>query len=98
MQNRLPHPDWLDALREEAKALQRIKSSLMEQYEGRYVAFYHSAVIASGEDEFDLLRQVHQQYGPIPCLIERIDNTPPCVALMPSLWRSRSKPDVGRDR
>jgi len=98
MQNHLPHSDWLDALREEAHAFQRVKSSLMEQYEGRYVALYQGEVIASGDNEFDLLCQVHQQFGPIPCLIDRVDNTPPRVALMPSLWRSRSKPDAGRGR
>lgn len=91
MPNRLPHSDWLDALREEANAFQQVKSNLMEQYDGRYIAFYQGEVIASGENEFDLLCHVHQQFGPIPCLIDRVDNTPPRVAFMPSLWRLARK-------
>jgi len=91
MQNLFSQSDWLDALREEANAFQRIKSGLLEQYEGRYIAFYHGEVIASGENEFDLLRHVHQQFGPIPCLIDRVDDTPSRVARMPSLWRSERK-------
>lgn len=51
---------WLAALKVEAEAFAQLKSGLMPKYAGQYVAIYGGKVIGSGEDEFALLRHIHQ--------------------------------------
>jgi hypothetical protein len=60
------------AFEAEAAAFDRIKASLLAQFNGQYVAIYQGKVVASGPDRFELLRQVHQQFGPVPCYIDLI--------------------------
>lgn len=81
--------EWLAALKAEAEAFARLKSSLMPEYAGQYVAIYGGEVIGSGEDEFALLRHIHQQYGPIPCCIDRVDDLPLRKVRITSLWKAR---------
>lgn len=68
--------EWLAALKGEAEAFARLKPGLMQKYSGQFVAIYGGEVIGSGENEFDLLRHIHQEYGPIPCCIDRVDVLP----------------------
>ena len=79
--------EWLTALRAEAEAFARLKPGLMPEYAGQYVAIYGGEVIGSGEDEFALLRDIHQQYGPIPCCIDRVDDLPLRKVRITSMWK-----------
>jgi hypothetical protein len=81
--------EWRNAVRAEAKALAQLKPGLMSQYAGQYVAVYEGKVIGSNENEFVLLQQIHQQYGPIPCCIDRVDDLPPRKARITSMWTAR---------
>jgi hypothetical protein len=82
--------EWLTALKAEAEAFARLKAGLMPAYAGQYVAIYGGEVIGSGEDEFALLREIHQQYGPIPCCIDRVDDLPLRRVRITSMWKVRS--------
>jgi hypothetical protein len=82
--------EWLTALKAEAEAFARLKHGLMPEYAGQYVAIYGGEVIGNGEDEFALLRHIHQQYGPIPCCIDRVDNLPLRKVRITSIWKARS--------
>ncbi len=81
--------EWLTALKAEAEAFTRLKPDLLPTYAGQYVAIYGSELIGSGEDEFALLREIHQQYGPIPCFIDRVDNLPMRKVRITSVWKAR---------
>jgi hypothetical protein len=82
--------EWLAALKVEAEAFTQMKSGLMPKYAGQYVAIYGGEVIGSGKNEFDLLRHIHQQYGPIPCCIDRVDDIPLRKVRITSMWKARS--------
>jgi hypothetical protein len=82
--------EWLTALKAEAEAFARLKPGLLPEYAGQYVAIYSGEVIGSGEDEFALLRYIHQRYGPIPCCIDRVDDLPLRRVRITSIWKARS--------
>lgn len=79
------------AFEAEAAAFDRLRLSLLAQFEGKYVAVYQGKVVASGDNRFELLRQVHQKFGPVPCYIDRIkaDSSIRKVRV-PSVWVARS--------
>lgn len=75
----------------EATAFDRLRSSLLEQFKGQYVAVYQGKVVASGGDRFELLRQVHQEFGPIPCYIDLVEPDSSIRKVrIPSVWVVRS--------
>lgn len=82
--------EWLTAIKAEAEAFARLKPNLIPEYAGQYVAIYGGELIGSDENEFALLREIHQQYGPIPCCIDRVDDLPMRKARITSLWKVRS--------
>jgi hypothetical protein len=75
----------------EATAFDRLRSSLLEQFKRQYVAVYQGKVVASGGDRFELLRQVHQEFGPIPCYIDLVEPDSSIRKVrIPSVWVVRS--------
>jgi hypothetical protein len=71
----------------EAAAFDRLRSSLLEQFDGQYVAIYQGKVVASGRDRFELLRQVHQEFGPVPCYIDLVEPDSSIRKVrVPSVW------------
>ncbi len=82
--------EWLTALKTEAEAFARLKPGLMLEYAGQYVAIYRGEVIGNGEDEFALLRHILQQYGPLPCCIDRVDDLPLRKVRITSLLKAHS--------
>jgi hypothetical protein len=74
------------AFEQEAEAFDRLKPMLLEKYAGHYVAVYQGQVVASGSDKFEVQQQVHDQFGEVPCFIERVEpDYEMRVARMPSL-------------
>jgi hypothetical protein len=60
---------------------------LLEQFDGQYVAIYQGKVVASGRDRFELLRQVHQEFGPVPCYIDLVEPDSSIRKVrVPSVW------------
>ena len=49
------------AFEQEVAAFERMKATLLMQYEGQYVAIYQGEVIANGEEKLKLLDEVRAQ-------------------------------------
>lgn len=76
-----------DGFEAEAAAFDLLKASLLEQFGGQYVAVYQGKVVASGRDRFALLRQVHQEFGPVPCYIDLVKSDSSIRKVrIPSVW------------
>ena len=56
----------------EIAAFEQMRSVLLQQYPGQYVAIYEGKVIASGNEKLALLEQVREQFGNIVCYIEKV--------------------------
>ncbi len=77
----------LAAFEGEAAAFDRLKPSLLDQFDGQYVAVYQGRVVAHGADRFDLLRQVHQTFGPVACYIDLVESGSSIRKVrVPSVW------------
>jgi hypothetical protein len=70
----------------EAEAFEKLKPFLLQHYLGRYVAIYGGEVVATGDNQFALLRQVHQKYGPVACYIDKVEAQERPPARVPSVW------------
>ena len=78
------------AFEQEIAAFERMKATLLMQYEGRYVAIYQGKVIADGDDKLNLLDEVRTQFGHIVCYIEKVAPDSPRTVRMPSIHVVRS--------
>ena len=78
------------AFEQEVAAFERMKATLLMQYEGRYVAIYQGKVIANGDDKLNLLDEVRAQFGHIVCYIEKVAPDSPRTVRMPSIHVVRS--------
>jgi hypothetical protein len=79
------------AFEAEAAAFDRLRTSLLAQFEGQYVAVYQGRVVASGGDRFELLREVHQKFGPVACYIDLVEADSSIRKVrVPSVWVVRS--------
>lgn len=74
------------AFAEEVAAFEQLRPSLLDQYEGQYVAVYQGEMVASGENKLALLHRVRERFGHIVCYIEKVTPDSPktgTVALIP---------------
>jgi hypothetical protein len=75
------------AFEAEAAAFDRLRASLLEQFQGQYVAVYGGKVVANGDDRFELLREVHQKFGPVACYIDLVEADSSIRKVrIPSVW------------
>ncbi|MAT97699.1 MAG: hypothetical protein CL608_11190 [Anaerolineaceae bacterium] len=75
---------------QEVAAFERMRSDLLVQYAGQYVAIYQGKVVASGSEKLALLDKVREQYGNVVCYIEKVASDSPRTVRMPSVRVSRS--------
>ncbi|MEZ4658496.1 MAG: hypothetical protein R2911_13060 [Caldilineaceae bacterium] len=73
----------------EAAAFERLKPELMNKYPGRVVAIYQEKVAHVGDDILEVHEQVMQQYGFVPCYVERVVAETPHRVRMPSIRKAR---------
>lgn len=78
--------DIYKALESEWKAFEKLRPELQEQYPGQYVAIYQERVVGMGEDQFDLLKQVYDEFGQVVCFIDKPDGPPIRKARITSTW------------
>ncbi|MEZ4865635.1 MAG: DUF5678 domain-containing protein [Caldilineaceae bacterium] len=83
-----PMPDFPEFAREVA-AFERLKPELIERYYGRVVAIYQGEVVAVGDDRMDVLGEVLERLGPVPCYIEWVTEQTPRRARITSAWIKR---------
>jgi hypothetical protein len=78
--------DVLADFEKEAAAFEKLKPSLLQHYLDKYVAIYRGEVVATGDNQFALLKQVHQKYGPVACYIDKVEVQERPPARVPSVW------------
>ena len=78
------------AFDQEVAAFERMKASLLIQYEGQYVAIYQGQVIANGDEKLKLLDEVRAQFGDIVCYIEKVAPDSLKTVRITSIWKVRS--------
>ena len=78
-----------DPLADEITAFAALKPELLQTHPGEFVAIYQKQIVGFDQDEMNLIRRVYEQYGPVPCYIEKIVPETPRKVRMPSRWKPR---------
>jgi hypothetical protein len=73
--------EWATAIEDEERAFRGQLDSLMERYEGEYVAMYRGEVVAHGMDDSPLFGQAHKKLGYVPFLIELVSYEPEIIII-----------------
>ena len=87
--NELPREQALAAFEREVAAYERLKPELLKQYAGRVVAIYQEQVVAMGDDKMEVLGDVYERIGYVPCYIEWAVPDAPRRARITSVWMKR---------
>jgi hypothetical protein len=74
------------AFAKEVAAFERMKPELIEKYGGQYVAIYQERLVGHGEDKWALLDRVIEQFGEVPCYIEKAEPNTPRRVRIPTVW------------
>ncbi|MFQ5435423.1 MAG: DUF5678 domain-containing protein [Anaerolineae bacterium] len=69
---------------EEVAAFEKMRTPLLREYAGKYVAIYQEKVIAGGDEKLPLLHKVREEFGHIICYIEKVTSDSPRTVRMPS--------------
>lgn len=78
-----------EAFEQEAAAFEALMPELLEQYAGQYVAIYRKQVVAVGSDRLALVKEVYNQFGEVPCYVEKVTSEPPRRVRIPSAWKAK---------
>lgn len=78
-----------DPLANEVAAFEAMKPELLETHPGEFVAIYQKQIVGFDQDEMSLIRRVYEQYGPVPCYVEKIIPETPRKVRMTSRWKRR---------
>ena len=79
----------LAAFEREVAAYERLKPELLKRYAGRVVAIYQGQVVAVGNDKMEVLGDVYERIGYVPCYIEWVEPDAPRRARITSVWMKR---------
>ncbi len=82
-----PLDEQLAMQKEEIAAFRQMYPQLRKKYAGQVVAIYQRQVVATGRNRRDVLKQVWERFGPVPCYIERVDEVLPRKVRIPSAWK-----------
>jgi len=66
----------LDAFEQERAAFEQLKPKLLRTHQGKVVAVYQGQVVQVGTDIAEVLDAVHDQFGYVPCYVQRVEETP----------------------
>lgn len=75
------------AFKQEIAAFVALKSELLKQYPGQYVAIYRGQVVGNGDSRLALVKEVYNQFGEVPCYVEKVTLEPPRRVRIPSVWK-----------
>ncbi len=79
----------LDPLAAEIAAFERMKSELLQMHPSEFVAIYQEQIVGFDQDEMNLIRRVYEQFGSVPCYVEKIVPETPRKVRMSSRWKPR---------
>jgi antitoxin (DNA-binding transcriptional repressor) of toxin-antitoxin stability system len=66
----------MEAFERERAAFERIKPELLCTHRGQVVAIYQGQVVRVGTDVGETLDAVYDQFGYVPCYVQRVEETP----------------------
>lgn len=66
----------VEAFEREQAAFEQMKPELLHTYRDRVVAIYHGQVVQVGTDIAETLDAVYNQFGYVPCYVQRVEETP----------------------
>jgi PHD/YefM family antitoxin component YafN of YafNO toxin-antitoxin module len=66
----------VDAFERERAAFERMKPELLRTQQGKVVAVYQGQVAQVGIDVAETLEAVYDQFGYVPCYVQRVEETP----------------------
>ena len=83
------YDDMTQAFEQEVAAFERLKTTLLAQYAGQYVAIYQGEVVGAGEDRLTLVKEVYRRFGEVPCYIEQVSSEPLRRVRITSVWKAQ---------
>ena len=83
------YDDITQAFEQEVAAFERLKTTLLAQYAGQYVAIYQGEVVGVGEDRLTLVKEVYRRFGEVPCYIEQVSSEPLRRVRITSVWKAQ---------
>jgi PHD/YefM family antitoxin component YafN of YafNO toxin-antitoxin module len=66
----------MEAFEREQAAFERMKPELLHTHLGKVVAIYQGEVVQVGTDIAETLDAVYEQFGYVPCYVQRVEETP----------------------
>jgi len=75
------------AFEQEVAAFEALKPGLLEQFPDQYVAIYQGQVVGNGDNRLALVKEVYDQFGEVPCYVEKVTLEPPRRVRIPSVWK-----------
>ena len=78
-----------EAFDQEVAAFNILKPALLEQYLDQYVAIYQGKVVGNGDNRLLLVKEVYNQFGEVPCYIEKVTSEPLRRVRVPSVWKAK---------
>ena len=78
-----------EAFEQEVAAFEALKPELLKQYSGQYVAIYQGRVVGNGNTRLALVKEVYNQFGEVPCYVEKVTLEPPRRIRIPSVWKAK---------
>ncbi len=82
--------EMTQAFEQEVAAFDQMRTDLLTQYAGQFVAIYQGKVVANGSEKLALLDKVREQYGNVVCYVEKVAPDSPRTVRMPSVRVARS--------
>ena len=76
----LPESEW----ELEYVAFMKMLPDLLKTHEGQYVAVHHQKVVATGDDEVDVIRQAYERCGYVTIHVGLVTSERPPVYRIPS--------------
>lgn len=77
------------AFKQEIAAFAALKPELLKQYPGQYVAIYRGQVVGNGDSRLALVKEVYNQFGEVPCYVEKVTLESPRRVRIPSVWKAK---------
>lgn len=78
-----------EAFEREVAAFKALMPELLKQYPGQYVAIYQGQVAGHGDNRLALVKEVYNQFGEVPCYVEKVTSEPPRRVRIPSIWKAK---------
>lgn len=77
------------AFEKEVAAFEALKPELLQQYPGQYIAIYQGQVVGHGDNRLSLVKEVYEQFGEVPCYVEKASSELLRRVRIPSVWKTK---------